>query len=705
MKRYFRFLPILVLVLFSATTVFARIESTIGGKGTAKNYRWKVDSGDIVPADDSTYDIGESGAEVQAIYADAFVLGGVSKASWGSVVSPWEDDGTTSTLTSAPTKFILTHATGVSSFTGYIAGTADVVLENGQIIDGGTNNSVILTENSDSLSLTYSGDDVVIDTTDGGVIFTLTDSDGTLDIMTQNDADDYIQFSTTTNQPLINFVGCNGKITAGSGTIDFDNENLTTTGTLSAGAITSTSLVIGDDVIDVVVDDILRFASNDEKSTIEAYGFEAKDAVLRLDADEGDDAGDTWEIESDQTSNDMLFTNDTTVKDTQATILTLADSGIITTTNDIYVVNDSATTDAVQDVLKLTSSSTGTGAAGLGAGIVFHIDDVGGIEEQASIDVALTDATDGSEDVDITFSQNVAGTITAALTLNADGANTMANDLLISGSDLTLNAAGVKLTGDADGAITFLGLGDGSDEDMTINLDDVANEITISSSTGVTLVDLDGALDLEVSGADITLAEAGVKLTGSDGDLTILGLGDGNDEDLTINFDDGTANHVDISSSTGVSVVDFGTIDLASDALDLSEGDITNAGDIACDTITSDASTVVTINDGIVGLLEAVTTSSADPGVGVGSLTTVITAVTTDDTGTLADEVSLADGTTGQIKIFTLKADTETTGLKIVPAHLAGGTYILLEDVGDGCVLVYDGTSWIVVGNNGGTIG
>jgi len=56
-------------------------------------------------------------------------------------------------LTSAPTKFILTHATGVSSFTGYIAGTADVVLENGQIVDGGTDETIKLTENSDTLSM------------------------------------------------------------------------------------------------------------------------------------------------------------------------------------------------------------------------------------------------------------------------------------------------------------------------------------------------------------------------------------------------------------------------------------------------------------------------------------------------------------------------------------------------------------------------
>jgi hypothetical protein len=54
--------------------------------------------------------------------------------------------------------------------------------------------------------------------------------------------------------------------------------------------------------------------------------------------------------------------------------------------------------------------------------------------------------------------------------------------------DVTLGAAGVKITDDGDGAITLLGLGDGSDEDLTINLDDTANTVAISSSTGVTSI-------------------------------------------------------------------------------------------------------------------------------------------------------------------------------------------------------------------------
>jgi hypothetical protein len=70
---------------------------------------------------------------------------------------------------------------------------------------------------------------------------------------------------------------------------------------------------------------------------------------------------------------------------------------------------------------------------------------------------------------------------------------------LILPSNIIVGAAGVKLTGDGDGAITFLGLGDGSDEDLTLNLDDTANTAKLSSSTGVTTMDF-SAINLVTTG-------------------------------------------------------------------------------------------------------------------------------------------------------------------------------------------------------------
>ncbi|KKL79942.1 hypothetical protein LCGC14_2009770, partial [marine sediment metagenome] len=60
-----------------------------------------------------------------------------------------------------------------------------------------------------------------------------------LDLRASGDTDDYIQLTTVANVPIIGTVGnCDLKITSSSGEIDFDNENLTTLGTLDCGAAT-----------------------------------------------------------------------------------------------------------------------------------------------------------------------------------------------------------------------------------------------------------------------------------------------------------------------------------------------------------------------------------------------------------------------------------------------------------------------------------
>lgn len=51
---------------------------------------------------------------------------------------------------------------------------------------------------------------------------------------------------------------------------------------------------------------------------------------------------------------------------------------------------------------------------------------------------------------------------------------------------IQIGNAGVQLTDDGDGALTFLGLGNGADEDLTFNFDDTVNNVVASSSTGVT---------------------------------------------------------------------------------------------------------------------------------------------------------------------------------------------------------------------------
>src|SRR3990167_1865831 len=197
------------------------------------------------------------------------------------------------------------------------------------------------------------------------------------------------------------------------------------------------------------------------------------------------------------------------------------------------------------------------------------------------------------------------GTQGTTLTFNnvgGDGAIDYDGTDFTSDKPISLGTAGVRFTGDGDGAFTILGLGNGSDEDLTLNLDDTADTGVFSSSTGLNaltftsidlgtsgsrigkiwLTDLDatsgtiGTLtvsstvsgdltvggDVIVNGSDVTIGAAGVKLTGDgDGAITFLGLGDGSDEDLTLNLDD-TSNVGTFTSSTLLATLNFSSIAL-----------------------------------------------------------------------------------------------------------------------------------------------
>jgi len=89
------------------------------------------------------------------------------------------------------------------------------------------------------------------------------------------------------------------------------------------------------------------------------------------------------------------------------------------------------------------------------------------------------------------------------------------------------------------------------------------------------------------------------------------------------------------------------------------------------------------------------------------SIATLNTEVTTDG-GAAEDEVTLADGTSGQIKnIYCVAAGNAGDSYKITPATFAQGTKITFgaDPTGKGCTLVWaDSEGWIIVGNNGGTI-
>jgi hypothetical protein len=99
---------------------------------------------------------------------------------------------------------------------------------------------------------------------------------------------------------------------------------------------------------------------------------------------------------------------------------------------------------------------------------------------------------------------------------------------------------------------------------------------------------------------------------------------------------------------------------------------------------------------------EDLTVSSA----GTAASVEVVVSVITTNGDADEDAVTLADGTKGQIKIFVSAVEgAGGDSYKVTPANMNGGTKITFDGVvGDGCTFLFDGTSWNIISNNGGTI-
>lgn len=512
---------LLAIGLFSGQS-FAAVATT--DESVLGNNRWSVQNdGDLIPGADESYDIGSSTSEVDNLYVKtAVVLNGTSYTSFAAGTDGnWTGDGLTTTLDAAPTKFIATHSTGDLFATGFTVGTGDITGANGAKVDLDTANEVRLIENSDTLKIGFSGDDITIDSTDGGVIFALTDAtDGTVDFMTNNDTDDYIQISTTSNQSVINFAGQNGKITAASGSIDFDNENLTTTGTLSSGATTVTSLLIGDETFSVPTDDTIRIASNDAQTIWDVYtaATSDEDSVIRLSADAAADNGDVWQFVSDGGTNSLFFQNNTS--GSQATILTLANTGLITTTGDVTVagttplvtIGDGGDEDAgiqinsdTNDFYIASENTLDDFMIGLGSSIgttpVLTITDTGVATHTGSTDGDLTiygagtsasdaylrlvgDAGADASDRWQLFNDSSAGTLYFQSDISVAGTYVTLSSVDANG-DWVFSGTTPKLTigdaGEEDTQVTF----DGNAADFSFGLDDSADAVSLSLGTAL----------------------------------------------------------------------------------------------------------------------------------------------------------------------------------------------------------------------------
>tara|TARA_X000001036_G_scaffold75190_1_gene66774 strand:+ start:2545 stop:3006 length:462 start_codon:yes stop_codon:yes gene_type:complete len=81
----------------------------------------------------------------------------------------------------------------------------------------------------------------------------------------------------------------------------------------------------------------------------------------------------------------------------------------------------------------------------------------------------------------------------------------------------------------------------------------------------------------------------------------------------------------------------------------------------------------------------------------------VSTAITSHTVSAANDDLSLAAGVAGQIKIIYLKALSNSGTSRITPAGgMLTGTTVTLNALGDSVILMYSGSSskWVVIGGN-----
>jgi hypothetical protein len=183
-------------------------------------------------------------------------------------------------------------------------------------------------------------------------------------------------------------------------------------------------------------------------------------------------------------------------------------AGTVADGSNYTTISNSADDDTIDELMAAIDSW----ASGVSAGTLVTLSDVGGSDVYTSGYIIIADGSDSYDPKAVGGHGTLAndGTLTVvdfALNTNADAGDAditsidklegydsavyidMGADGVIeieADTGVDFGTAGVRFLDDGDGAITLTGKGNGSDEALTINLDDTSNTIALSSTTGVT---------------------------------------------------------------------------------------------------------------------------------------------------------------------------------------------------------------------------
>jgi hypothetical protein len=224
----------------------------------------------------------------------------------------------------------------------------------------------------------------------------------------------------------------------------------------------------------------------------------------------------------------------------------------------------------------------------------------------------------------------------------------------------------------------------------SMRIDSDLNGLQLGDGAATAYVSSNGAFDLVLETNGGTNSGTITITDGANGDITLTPNGTGN---VNLSADcvmvgDNNANAIITTDGTG-------NLTLGTNSQSL-----TNSGTIVI-TQGANANIVITPNGtGKVDLGGGLILSEIDAMTGAGAVSTATVLTTIDSAG--ADALTLADGTTGQIKIITMIVDDGEATL--TPANPGGFATIKFNDVGDSCMLIFVNSVWQIVSHYGCTI-
>ena len=596
-----------------------------------------IDS-NLIPATDDTYDIGSSSYAWQDIYLEGDIY--LSDATEIDVAS--------------------------GNLTIDVAGDIEINADGGDITFKDASSTLAAIDSSGDFNVAGSIETATIDYTDGDLAITIADGGG-------------VTFAQTSSQVSGSTIGnvtiANGSITDSSGAISFGNENLTTTGSSTAGSFVTGTLTVDDGSI-TDSDGSISFGDENLTTTgIISFGTltdSGESIAVTKFVDEGDGIS----------SND----NDTTIP-TSAAVKDYVDTKV--TAEDLDLTTDSGTIaiDLDSETLTLTGG-TGVDTSASSNTVTFALDLNELATETTIADadfIAMVDATDDGSGK-ITF-ENLEDAIFASvsgdITITEGGVATIQANAVALGTDTTGNYV-ATIADSGGGGITVANSGSESAA-VTLELDIKGlTEDSIASGDFIAFSDEGESGDPANRETidDVATLFAGTGLTASS---AVIGV----DANQTQIVQVGTLAVGAISSGFGAidigsSTANFGATTV--DSLSASDGNITNVGDIALDSISADgtdiniavsdnSATALTVKQGSDAYLIIDTANSSESvAIGTGISGTVLTLGHSTSETTVADNLSvdgnltvsgnlLITGDSSEIKADDLVVDNATIAM------------------------------------------